>query len=129
MPKTRVKMPKTGQIPDKKDEDRGVFTGFRDQVDSILARVPVIEALIKKFEAGMGQEMDALGMTGKERFDVYFQLIKFYNDSLNVARKVIAYYGTEVSIRQRRILRAHEKLSKRGKELFWKRLMELKDVK
>jgi hypothetical protein len=118
----------TGHIPDKKDEDRRVFTGFRNQVDSILSRLPAIEALIKKFEAGMGQEMDTIGMSGKERFDVYFQLIKFYNDSLDVARRVIAYYGTEVSIRQRRILRAHDKLSKKGKELFWKRLMELKNV-
>jgi hypothetical protein len=120
----------TGHIPDKKDEkQRAVFTGFRNQVDSILSRLPAIEALIKKFEAEMGQEMDAIGMSGKERFDVYFQMIKFYNDSLDVARRVIAYYGTEVSIRQRKILRAHDKLSKKGKELFWKRLMELKNVK
>jgi hypothetical protein len=111
----------------KTGADKAGFAGFKASLNRILDRLPVIEGFIEEFERGMGSEIK--GVRGEKRLDVYFQVLKFYNESLEVARKILVYYGTEATDEQRRLLKRFGELKEDERVEVFKKLKSLRDIR
>jgi hypothetical protein len=121
----------------KTGADKAGFAGFKASLNRILDRLPVIEGFIEEFERGMrdgtekvrGEKLRFDILRTEKKFDVYFQVLKFYNESLEIARKILVYYGIEATEEQRKLLRQFDKLKEDERAEVFKRIESLRGMR